>query len=93
MVDTDISSIQISNIADFRDKDGSVVSVVITDLIDCIDADAIYYGVTGKIPTASLEHFENVINLAAFSDRDECMLYAKDIAIKRNIPIYDATII
>ena len=92
MVAINISSIQVSNFADFRGKDGAVVSVVITDLIDCIDAASIYYGITGKISRNDLSQVSDAISIAAFSNREECMIYAKGLAAIRNVPLDDATV-
>jgi len=92
MVVTNISLIQVSNFADFRDKDGVVVSVVITELIDCIDAVSIYYGITGKISRNDTSQVYDAINIAAFSNREECMIYAKGLANIRNVPLNDTTV-
>lgn len=93
MVVTNISSIQVSNFADFRDKEGAIVSVVVSDLTDCIDAISIYYGITGMIPGNNINQTGEFINIAAFSNREECMTYAKGLATTRNIPLNDATVI
>ena len=93
MVSTNISLIQMSNFAYFQGKDGAVLSVVITDLIDCIDAIAIFYGITGIIPGNDPGQSEDFINIAAFSNRDECMVYAISLANRRNIPLDDITVI
>ena len=93
MTATNISLIQTSNFAYFRDKDGAVLSVAMTDLTDCIDAIVIYYGVTGMILRNDSDHTKEFINIAAFSNRDECMDYAISLANKRNIPLNDITVI
>jgi len=93
MVATNISLLQVSNFADFKDKDGAVVSVVVADLIDCADATTIYYGITGEISKNDQDRAGGFVSIAAFSNREECMLYAQDLASLRNVPLVDTTVI